>query len=526
MLRLSLLGDSVEGSAAFTMEIGADVASHYRVDEALTPGDDRPLYLGTAKDTGQRVLLFVLTKAEAGGLGELSGFEHAHLARVIELVEPEGREPVLVFERVAGETLEQRLARDGKLSPVESVRSLLRVADVVSRLHQAGGAHGFVCPASIVSSPEEERPAPVVGFAPPPRGGSPYRSPTRGEDGPPSAEDDAWAVAGLLYQLLTGKSPPVEGLGPPAELEEVGALDQVLCEVMAHGLASDEAARIKDVTELKRELARWYVDHAGDEDGLVSKTPSTAPPPLPPSILPAVKAPASSPQRRLRRLLVLAAVALPLGVGAAWAASHLAGNREVVVEIPKEPASAKVAASASAPSIDLAAVPVTSESEVATGDKTTTCVAGYLPKGAFARKAPDFGWLCAEADPRVGARKLRAAVIEGGGGTTTKAMKLVSKLGWYRMAAYSVVYAGCCVDAGPLTLPDPSAGCGRMDEPLNKLGRQVVSERDYAESLQQFEEAAKCEVRAKRSKLYRQKRKPDSSQQQAFHDLIQAFRSP
>jgi hypothetical protein len=40
-----------------------------------------------------------------------------------------------------------------------------------------------------------------------------------------------------------------------------------------------------------------------------------------------------------------------------------------------------------------------------------SCVAAYLPKGAFVVK-PKLDWVCAESDPRIGSERLRTATFK------------------------------------------------------------------------------------------------------------------
>jgi len=309
--------------------------------------------------------------------------------------------------------------------------------------------------------------------------------------------------------------------------------------VLTRGLATATRNRAQDVSELKRELARWYVDHAGEEKKDDAEPAShRGPPPLPSGAAnPAVGSPAPStveqPVRRAppadaprsRWWLWVAAVAVPLGVGASWGAASLLSANEVIVEVPApEKSTPAPSAAASAASIDLSEVPLTGESDMATGDPMATCVAGYLPRGAFVGSAPDLGWVCDEPDPRSGATKLHSAVVKGGGGRVTKAMKLMSQLGWYQMAAYSVVYAGCCAEAKPLELPKASDGCPPMASPLSELGAAVVAERDPDTFLKGFQEAIRCEVKANRVQEFRQKGAPVGAEETAFAELVQALR--
>ncbi len=508
-----------------TLELGSEVASKYSVEEAL-PGElSRPAYRGKVAGTGQAVDLFGVTAGEAAALAAAVDVQHAHLAQVLDVVEREPDEQVVVVEAVEGQRLHEHLRANGPLAPVAAARALLCVADALEALHQAGATHGFLSPGSVITV-TSGRPAPVVTYVPLAASAAPYRSPRRGPDEPPAPEDDTWALAALLFEMVVGTRPPAGGFRSAKEVAEAGIEDEDLCQVLAHGLAAEPAARTTDVSGFKREMAHWFA--AYDESDEEQRPASAAPPPLPPSAPPATSsaAPPAEAQARARRLVGMAAVALPLGILAAWGLSRLIGGGAEVVDVPEPEPDPTPAASASAPSIDLSEVPVTGESEVAAGSRMAVCVAGYLPKGAFEKKAPDVSWVCEESDPRAGGMKLRSAVVTGAGGQVTDAMKLVSKLGWYQMAAYAVVHAGCCADAKPLELPAPGPDCPRIDVVLRDLGARVVAERDYEQAMTEFAEAVRCEVRAKRDREFGQKGAPSPAQKQAFEELVTLLRAP
>jgi hypothetical protein len=326
--------------------------------------------------------------------------------------------------------------------------------------------------------------------------------------------------------MVTGEAPATGGLRSAEEVAAVGIEDEDLCQVLAHGLAVDESVRTTDVSGFKRELAHWFAGH--DERGDEQRPASMAPPPLPANAPLAASStvPPADAQARMRRLLGMAAVALPLGFLAAWGLSRLIGGSAEAVDVTASTPEPQPAASASAPSIDLSEVPVTGATEVAAGSRMAVCVAGYLPKGAFERKAPDVSWVCEVSDPRSGGMKLRSAVVTGASGKVTDAVKLASKLGWYQMAAFAVVRAGCCADAKPLELPPPGPNCPRMDLVLRTLGADVVAERDHEQAMTDFAEAVACEVRAKRDREFGQKGAPSAAQKQAFEELVRLLRAP
>lgn len=506
--------------------------ARYRVDEALPGEGTRPSFVGTDQQTERRVLLCPLSPGEAEAEQGARGVEHAHLATLIDVAETDAGEFLAVSEHVPGVTLAERLVEGGPKTPVDAVRSALRVADALSHLHDAGGIHGAVRPEAVVVEPQG-RAAPVLAYAPAPAGASPFRSPERGAEGPPSVADDTWAVAGLLYEMLVGRPPPERGVASEAELIEAGVTDDVLRQTLQHSLNRDLAERSSDLRPLKRELARWFVDHAGDEASPHSER-SHPPPPLPPGSsrppvpghLPAV-ASNMPPARgaRTRRLIPLfALLAVAAGVAVAYGLSSL--HRPKVAPVAHAPVKSRApASSSSSKEINLGEVPVTAHRSAMTGNKMAACVAGFLPKDAF-KQAPDVDWLCNETDPRTGAEKLRTEVVKGGAGRVTDAMKLFSKLGWYDMAVYASVQAGCCTQTKPLSLPAPSTGCASMSKALSALGRLVASGQKHEAALAAYTAAVQCEVKAKQSSAYRHKELPEPANTDAFETFAKALQSP
>ncbi len=85
--------------------------------------------------------------------------------------------------------------------------------------------------------------------------------------------------------MLLGKPPLRMGYESESALADAGVLDPVLRVALYHALARDLGARSHDLRPLKRELARWFVEHAGEEP-IAPGPHSTSPPPLPPSVRP------------------------------------------------------------------------------------------------------------------------------------------------------------------------------------------------------------------------------------------------
>lgn len=506
---------------------GEVLQSKYRVDAAIDGALDA--FAASAVDGNASVIVFKLTADAASAIERGKGVEHMHLARLLDVLEIEDVR-YGVAERLPGLTLAERLDDIGKKESVDAVRYALRIADALSSLHEAGACHGSVHPRGILIQVEGHAP-PVLGYFP--STDTSYRSPERGNADPPTESDDAWAAAALLHKMLLGQPPPREGYATEAELRDAGVVDSALSEALAHALNKDSEQRSRDVRPLKRELARWFVEHAGEEPQ--SPGPhSTSPPPLPPNSTrtlggtstsaPARSRPPEPVKAGMRRMLPLAVGGIVVGLLGGWVFNTLRPKPVVVV--------AKAVAPKAAPSdkpIDLGEVPVTGDSEKTVGstDKLSSCVVGYLPKDTFG-SAPDFSGFCEQTDPRLGADKLRVAIVSSAPktGGPTEAQKIFARIGWYDMAAFAVVRAGCCADAKPLELPEPSKSCDNMAEALRTVGQEVVSNHPADEPLKKYTAAIHCELNSNRGPTFRKRERPVGGEDSAFLELVKAIQTP
>ncbi len=507
---------------------GEVLATKYRVDASVDGATDA--FAGSSVEGGATVLLFKVSPETATALERGKGVEHMHLAKLLDVIDVDG-DKLAVAERLPGLTLAERLDDIGKKEPVDAVRYALRIADALSCLHEAGACHGSVHPRGILIQ-VEDRQAPMLGYFP--SEDPSYRSPERGNADPPTESDDSWAAAALLHKMLLGTTPPREGYGTETEVSEAGVKDGALTAALAHALHKDPEQRSRDVRPLKRELARWFVEHAGEEPP--SPGPhSTSPPPLPAgqrtlegttSSPPRVRSrpPTEPPKAATRRIMPLAVGGIVLGLVGGWLFNVLRPNREVVIEKP-----VAVAAPPSDKPIDLGEVPVTGESDkkIAPTDKLSSCVMGYMPKDTFG-SPPDFSSVCDTTDPRVGADKLRVAIVGSAPKTAgaTDAQKIFARIGWYDMAAFAVVRAGCCPDAKPLELPEPTKSCGDMAEALTVIGKEVAENRAVEEPLKKYTAAIHCEVNVGRGAVFRKGGRPAGGEDTAFLELVKPLQTP
>lgn len=524
------MGESIRGGDEQlntpTLQVGDVIAGRFRAERTVAG-----IMIGRAApqqpaEPEAEVVLVPLSAAELSVLRNTEAAHHPQLASIL-AVEAYAEGGILVAEYVLGETLAERLRAVGSKRPLDAVRSTLRLADAAAALHRVGAVHGGVCAEAVVLDPPG-RDGPLLTFQGPRGGVHSPQSDARISDGVAATDaDDAWAISVLLYRMLIGAAPPATGI---SDEHEIPLEDQRLRAVLLHGLNADPQARAVGLKPLMGELARWFVDHAGDES--VSSIRTSVPPPLPG--LPAaalnlsVDPPAASERgakSRVGRVLAFAAAASVLGLGGAWAFSALRKAPVVEVEIPTEakgvsPGSASGAqAPASAkPAIDLSEVAVTGSAGVPGADPVSTCASEYL--GAT---TDELAWMCGEPDALEGATKLRVAVVKGSKGTVSDGMRLMSTVGWHEFLVYASVRRACCQDVTSVTLPAASEGCDALGKISEQVAEAAVSGKPLAAPLDSFDKAANCEVQAGKGGIYRKTTRPDSAGRAQFETFAARF---
>lgn len=191
-------------------------------------------------------------------------------------------------------------------TPARTVDLVSRILRHLAPVHEAGEAHGALSPASVTA---DGRPEPAE-IAPPS-----FTAPERREGGPATPEADVYAVAALMFHLVTGHTPVDLHLAEP-DSPRWDNVPQPLRGLVQAGVCADPASRPTPV-DLRAQLA------ALDVTGLpVASTPR--PPPdmavvvadvsRRPTDMEAV--PAGLPGRWLIGLALVLVVGV--GIGGAW----------------------------------------------------------------------------------------------------------------------------------------------------------------------------------------------------------------
>lgn len=150
---------------------------------------------------------------EARSVGKV---KHPNIVPVYE-ADIEGRWPYLVFEYIAGQTLEQMAARRGAFPPAEAVALMMDILDAVAVAHTSGVVHRDLKPSNVlvdvagrarvmdfgiaarIAQPGSQAEAIAAG------GTIGYLSPEAADGQSPSASMDIFAAGVMLAELLMGK---------------------------------------------------------------------------------------------------------------------------------------------------------------------------------------------------------------------------------------------------------------------------------------------------------------------------------
>lgn len=262
----------------------------------------------------------------------------------------------VVTEPLEGASLSAILDDLHTLPLVRALNITLQMGRALRAAHKLGVVHGALTPASVrlVESDSGER-VRVVGFgalmiAPPelrvPKSVSEpqhdHVAPERlsGADEPPTASGDVFALASVLFQMLTGAAPRVGEEVPRLSLASVEPVPRDLEELMLQCLQPRPEQRTSDLVSLLRklrEIARSVDGSAPFEGRRGSWTDSS----LPPAELPSAEGDSSgslfspdSPALRQGALWILAGLLLALA--AVWLLWH-ASSRGGVDPTPVRP---------------------------------------------------------------------------------------------------------------------------------------------------------------------------------------------
>jgi serine/threonine protein kinase len=230
---------------------------------------------------------------EARSVGRVT---HPNIVPVYE-ADIQGRQPYLVFEYVAGKTLDQLIQARGALPPPEAVALMMDVLDAVAVAHAAGVVHRDLKPSNVLVDAAGR--ARVMDFGIAARikdrndsdpvaasGGTVgYLSPEAANGAAPAASMDIFSAGVVLAELIMGKR-LIEERDPyraiyrvvheqlmlPANLN--AEVDDRLRAIVMRALARDPKQRFASARAFQSELEQWAkpVDASADSSAGANST--------------------------------------------------------------------------------------------------------------------------------------------------------------------------------------------------------------------------------------------------------------
>jgi len=249
-----------------------------------------------------------------------------------------------VMEYVAGQSLAELLARQGRLAPRRAAELAVGVCAALAAAHAQGLVHRDVKPANVLVGDDGRVKVTDFGIAKAVAattltgtgtvlGTAAYLSPEQAHGGPVDARSDLYSLGCVLYELLCGTPPFGSGADSPPVVVATRHLhqppeppsahnpqvDPALDAVVLTALAKDPAQRYQSAVELQDALERVLAKEAAAAGPVGS--PAAAAPTQPlagrTGVLPAATGPAvlGSGQRPAWARWALAVAGIALGIG-------------------------------------------------------------------------------------------------------------------------------------------------------------------------------------------------------------------
>ena len=267
----------------------------------------------------------------------LARISDPHLTRLLDTGTQDGVRFV-VREFVSGETLRECLTREGRLPPTHAVAIAVSVLAALEVLHDHGLLHLGVRPETVLLADDDRVLLNGAAFAPAllasrtPADAAAYlgegaRAPELAVGTPPDARTDVHAAGVLLYEMLTGVSPPT--LAGPRTIEK--RVPRPVDIAVRRSLAAEPTDRFASASAFARVLVSHARPGPGISDGSGPSAGPSAPSPPRSWLTTWLLVPAG--------ILVTAAIVIAIGlsVGALEVGGPL-GIRAAPAESPAAPA--------------------------------------------------------------------------------------------------------------------------------------------------------------------------------------------
>ncbi len=207
--------------------IGTVLSGRYRLEAKLGSGGMSTVYLARDQTLDRPVAVKVMHREMSEQADQLERFRqearsvaklsHPNVVSVIDAGE-DGGHPYIVFEYVEGETLKQRINRDGALEPQEAIAYAIEIARGLSMAHARNMVHRDIKPQNILIDAEGRakltdfgisRQLEQDGMTATGRvlGTTDYVAPEQAMGHKVDPRSDIYSLGVVLYEMLVGQVP-------------------------------------------------------------------------------------------------------------------------------------------------------------------------------------------------------------------------------------------------------------------------------------------------------------------------------
>jgi serine/threonine-protein kinase len=207
--------------------LGTTLSGRYRLEARIGAGGMSTVYRALDETLQRQVAIKLMNREVASDSDQLERFRrearavaqlsHPHVVGVIDAGEDEGR-PYIVFEYVEGETLKERIRRQGRLPINEAVAYAIEIARALGAAHARHIVHRDVKPQNVLI--DEEGSAKVTDFGIARTldeegltadgrvlGTTDYVSPEQALGHQVTGQSDLYSLGIVLYEMLAGEVP-------------------------------------------------------------------------------------------------------------------------------------------------------------------------------------------------------------------------------------------------------------------------------------------------------------------------------
>src|SRR6201996_2809104 len=207
--------------------LGTTLNGRYRLEARIGSGGMSTVYRAVDGTLQRQVAIKLMNREITSDSDQLERFRrearavaqlsHPHIVGVIDAGEDEGR-PYIVFESVEGETLKERIRRNGRLPIAEAVAYAIEIARALGAAHARHIVHRDVKPQNVLI--DEEGSAKVTDFGIARTldeegltadgrvlGTTDYVSPEQALGQHVTGQSDLYSLGIVLYEMLTGEVP-------------------------------------------------------------------------------------------------------------------------------------------------------------------------------------------------------------------------------------------------------------------------------------------------------------------------------